>query len=144
MHGEHVIVLTSSSHANGSGLRLLDLDGQFLRTIAAGQFQSPCAVTASHGRAFVVDDDIDDESGNMGRVLFVIDIRSGDIIQRVRVDLRGEQRALQTAILVDGGEIYISSLGANEVVVLQLAGSEAREGWVASSGLYAPLMRIRV
>ena len=144
VHGEQVIVLTSSSHANGSGLRLLDLDGQFLRTIAAGQFQSPCAVTASHGRAFVVDDDIDDESGNMGRVLFVIDIRSGDIIQRVRVDLRGEQRALQTAILVDGDEIYISSLGTNEVVVLQLAGSEAREGWVASSGLYAPLMRIRV
>jgi len=121
VHGDQVIVPTSSSHAKGSGLQLFDLDGRFLRTIAAGQFQSPYAVTASHGRAFVVDDDVDDESGKRGRVLFVIDIQSGDILQRVRVDLQGEVYA----ILVDGDEIFISSFDAGKVVVLRHAGSEA-------------------
>merc|ERR1740139_1436901 len=71
VHGDQVIVLTSNHHAEGSGLRLLDLDGRFLRTIAAGQFLSPQAVTASHGRAFVVDDDV-----VPGKVLHVIDIQS--------------------------------------------------------------------
>jgi hypothetical protein len=63
-------------------------------------------------------DEADDDSG---KVLHVIDIQSGDILQRVTLDLGG---CLST-ILVDGDEIYISSYDANEVVVLQLAGSEA-------------------
>merc|ERR1712194_377366 len=41
VHGDQVIVLASDHHAEGSGLRLLDLDGRFLRTIAAGQFRIP-------------------------------------------------------------------------------------------------------
>ena len=41
VHGDQVIVLTSVSHPKGSGLRLLDFDGRFLRTIAAGQFRNP-------------------------------------------------------------------------------------------------------
>ena len=123
--GNQVIVLTSDSHATGSGLRLLDLDGRFLRTIAAKRFRNPRAVTASHGKAFVVDDDgddddddDDDESGNM---LHVIDIQSGSILQRVRFKLKGAA----SAILVDGDEIYIAGFYTNEIVVLQLAGSEA-------------------
>ena len=121
VHGDQVIVLTSNSHLKGSGLRLLDLDGQFLRTIAAGQFRYPYAVTASHGRAYVIDDDeVDDDEA--GKELHVIDIKSGDIFQSVRFDLVG----VVSAILVDGDEIYISSFyGANEVLVLQFAGSEA-------------------
>ena len=60
-------------------------------------------------------------------VLYIIDIQSGDIIQRVVVDLEGET----SGILVDGDEIYIAECGSWEdasparVVVLQLAGSEA-------------------
>ena len=60
VHGDQVIVLATDSHAEGSGLRLLDLDGRFLRTIAAGQFINPQAVTVLHGRAFVIDDGEDD------------------------------------------------------------------------------------
>ena len=119
VHGDQVIVLTTDSHAKGSGLRLLDLDGRYLRTIAAAQFHYPWVVTASHGRAFVVD--ADDYSADSGKTLHVVDIQSGHILQSVRVDLEGGV----SAILVDGDEVYISSYGADEVVVLQLAGSEA-------------------
>ena len=123
VHGDQVIVLTSVNHAEGSGLRLLDLDGRFLRTIAAGQFRDPCAVTASHGRAFVVDVDVDvyDDVVYTRKVLYVIDIQSGDIVQRVRVDLAGGV----SAILVDGDEVYIAGIHADDIAVLQLAGSEA-------------------
>ena len=65
----------------------------------------------------MVDDDV-----VPGKVLHVIDIQSGDIIQRVRVGLLG---GAVSAILVDGDEIYIASFGANKVVVLRYAGSEA-------------------
>tara|TARA_B100000795_G_scaffold186996_1_gene142148 strand:+ start:103 stop:978 length:876 start_codon:yes stop_codon:yes gene_type:complete len=127
VHGDQVIVLASDSHAKGSGLRLLDLDGRFVRTIAAGQFQNPQAVAASHGRAFVIDDDDDDDDNDEGtgfNVLCVIDIQSGDIIQRLRVDLGGGA----SAMIVDGDEIYIAAsagaYGPGFVLVLQLAGSE--------------------
>ena len=119
VHGDQVIVLTTNDHAEGSGLRLLDLDGRFLRTLAAGRFRNPQAVTASHGRALVVDE----EEGAPGKVLYVIDIQSGDIIQRVGVDLLGG--AAVSAVLVDGDEVYIASFGASKVVVLRYAGSEA-------------------
>ena len=57
-----------------------------------------------------------------GKVLHVIDIQSGDIIQGVHVDLKGAV----SAILVDGDEVYIyAGIHANDVTVLQLAGSEA-------------------
>ena len=108
VHGDQVIVLTTN------GLRLLDLDGRCLRTIAAGRFQNSQAVTASHGRAFVVVDDDDS-----GKVLHVIDLQSGDFLQSVRFDLQGEV----SAVRVDGDEIYIAGVDANEVMVLQLAGS---------------------
>ena len=116
VHGDQVIVLTSNDHPKGSGLRLLDLDGRCLRTIAAGRFQYPQAVAASHGRAFV----IDDEDEVTGKVLHVIDIQSDDILQRVRIDLQGEV----SGIIVDGDEIYISDHGNSTLGVFQLAGSE--------------------
>ena len=116
MHGDQVIVLTTDSHPKGSGLRLLDLDGRFLRTIAAGWFCDPQAVAASHGRAVVVDED----EVVTGKVLFVIDIQSGYLLQRVHVDLQGEV----SAIRVDGDEIFIASLSASIVIVLRIAGSE--------------------
>ena len=59
----------------------------------------------------------DDESGN---VLHVIDLQSGDILQRVHVDLQGEV----SAIRVDGDEIFIAGYQASKVVVLKFAGSE--------------------
>ena len=57
-----------------------------------------------------------------GKVLYVIDIQSGDIIQRVHIDLLGGE---VSATLVDADEIYIASFGASKVVVLRYAGSEA-------------------
>ena len=52
VHGDQVIVLTGQR-----GLRLLDLDGRFLRTIVIRQLRSPRAVAVSDGKAFVVDED---------------------------------------------------------------------------------------
>ena len=131
VHGDQVIILTGNNHPRGSGLRLLDLDGQFLRSIVAAQFRNPWALTASHGRAFVVDDDdkigpgIDDDDSDddwePGKVLHVIDIQSGDILQSARFELGGEP----SAILVDGDEIYIAGFDAEKAVVLRFAGSEA-------------------
>ena len=129
VHGDQVIVLTGENHAEGSGLRLLDLDGQFLRTIAAGQFLNPQAVAVSPGRAFVIDyyyideeeDDDDDDDVEPGNVLYIIDIQSGELIQRAYLDLKGAN----AEILVDGDEIFISEYSAGKVMVLQLAGSEA-------------------
>ena len=60
-----------------------------------------------------------DDDDDSGKVLHVIDIQSGDLLQRVRVDLQGEV----SAIRVDGDEIYIAGFNAREVVVL--AGFEA-------------------
>ena len=67
------------------------------------------------------DGDDDDSEAERGKMLHVIDIQSGDILQRVRV----LQIDAASEILVDGDEIYIADYGANKVVVLQLAGSEA-------------------
>jgi len=125
VHGDQVIVLTGNDHDKGSGLRLLDLDGRFMSTIAAGQLCNPQAVAASCGRAFVVDDDVDDDDDDdyegTGKVLYIIDIQSGDIIQRAHIDLKGAI----TQMIVDGDEIYLSGYTSSKVVVLQLAGSEA-------------------
>ena len=118
VHGDQVIVLANNDHPEGSGLRLLDLDGRYLRTIAAGLFEAPQAVAASHGRAFV----IGGVEGEFFSKLFVIDIQSGDIVQRARLDFA---TGAISAILVDGDEVFISMFAANEVVVLHLAGSEA-------------------
>ena len=141
VHGDQVLVLTDTDHVEGSGLRLLDLDGRFLRTIAAGQFRNPWAVAASHGRAFVIDDDNDDDVAyddegtvlhvDVSTVLYVVDIQSGDILQSTRI--RNHSGGSPTAIVLDGDEIYVSSYSTDddgfsydeEVVVLQLAGSEA-------------------
>ena len=135
VHGDQVIVLTGDCHPKGPGLRLLDLDGRYLRTVAAGQFQNPQAVAASDGRAYVIDEyyeeeDEDDEEHRIRHVLLVIDIHSGAILQQVRVGLVGEI----ATVLVDGNEIYIacfsesdvseSDVGESEIVVLPFAGSE--------------------
>ena len=128
VHGDQVIVLTGDGHPKGPGLRLLDLDGRFLRTIAAGQLRNPQSVAASDGRAFVIDqegeedeDDEDDEEAVIRQVLLVIDINSGDILQQVRVDVVDQV----SAVLVNGDEIYIAGFSESKVVVLQFAGSEA-------------------
>ena len=56
-------------------------------------------------------------------MLLVIDIQSGDILQRVGVNLylKGEI----SAVLVDGDEIFIACYEGNKVVALRYAGSEA-------------------
>ena len=115
VHGDQVIVLTGRDHDKGPGLRLLDLDGRFLRTITNARFWNPQSVTASHGRAFVVDD------VQPGKVLHVIDIRSGDVLQSVSIDLTDDFFAIH----VDGDEIFIAGYNASKVVVLRYAGSEA-------------------
>ena len=66
------------------------------------------------------DDDDSDDDWEPGKVLHVIDIQSGDILQSVRLELEGAV----TAILVDGDEVYIASYDADSVVVLRFAGSE--------------------
>jgi len=123
VHGDQVIVLTGDRHPKGSGLQLLDLDGRFLRTIAFGRFRHPQAVAASHRRVFVADDCFLGLGG-----LHVIDIQSGDLLQTVRFESEGGA----SAIIADGDEIYIADNNAyiadnsaGQVVVLQLAGSEA-------------------
>ena len=122
VHGDQVFVLTDSHHVEGSGLRLLDLDGRFLRTIAAGRFRNPWAVAVSHGRAFVIDGyDEDDEEALTNTVLRVIEIHSGSILQTVPLELSGRDNSS----IVDGDEIYISDFPANKVTVLRFAGSEA-------------------
>ena len=69
-------------------------------------------------------DDYEDDFGTIdGKLLHVIDIQSGDILQSVRFELEGEP----SAILVDGDEIYISGFEADKVVVLRFAGSEIRD-----------------
>ena len=93
-------------------VRMLDLDGRFLRMIAERRFRRPQAVAASHGRAFVVDD-------KTAKVLHIIDIQSGVFLQTVRLEIEGPV----SAIIADGDEIYIAD--KRQVVVLQLAGSEA-------------------
>ena len=55
------------------------------------------------------------------KMLHVIDIQSGDFLQTVRFELEGQV----STIIVDGDEIYIAGFTAGQVVVLQLAGSEA-------------------
>eukprot|EP00964_Phaeocystis_antarctica_P030164 scaffold17007_cov91-Phaeocystis_antarctica.AAC.1 len=135
VHGDQMIVLTSDSHPKGSGLRLLDLDGRFLRTIAAGQLRNPQVVAASHGRAFVVDQDEDDidedydendeDKVEPGMVLHVIDIQSGDILQSVPLELALSYESTAYTIIVDRDEIYIADYTADKVVVLRFAGSEA-------------------
>ena len=140
VHGDQVIVLTGDCHPEGPGLRLLDLDGRFLRTIAAGKFRNPHAVTAVDGRAFVVDDceekdeenedgeEEDDEDGearwrvNQRAVLHVIEIHSGNILQTAPLELSGRSIS---SIIVDGDEIYIADFNANKVIALRFAGSEA-------------------
>ena len=136
VHGDQVIVLTGDCHPEGSGLRLLDLDGRYLRTIAAGQFCNPQAVAASDGRAFVIDDEKDEEDSEddedsedeessealWSAGLHVIEIHSGNILQTVPLELSGRYIS---SIIVDGDQIYIADFNANKVVVLRFAGSEA-------------------
>ena len=122
VHGDQVIVLTTNHHPEGSGLLLLDLDGRFLRTIAAGQFLNPQAVAASHGRAFVIDDDNDDKEPDT--VLHVIDIQSGINLQSVPLPL-GLGGHGNGTIIIDGDEIYIADFCVNQGIVLRIAGSEA-------------------
>ena len=66
------------------------------------------------------DDDDDDDEGT-ANMLRVIDIQSGDILQSVRLELHDSV----STILVDGDEIYITGFNADNISVLQLAGSEA-------------------
>ena len=71
----------------------------------------------------MVDEDEVDDDGEIVRMLYIIDIESGDLLQTVSFELEGEV----SAIVVDGDEIYIAGFRSIEgqVVVLQLAGSEA-------------------
>ena len=65
----------------------------------------------------MVDQDVDDDKGT-GNALYIIDIQSGDVLQRIRIDL---QDAV-AAICVDGAdEIFIAGWNASKVVVLRYA-----------------------
>ena len=69
----------------------------------------------------VDEDEVDDDGDDIAKMLHVIDIQSGDSLQTVSFELEGEV----SAIVVDGDEIYIAGFAAGQLVVLQLAGSEA-------------------
>jgi hypothetical protein len=136
VHGDQVIVLASSSHAEGSGLRLLDLDGRFLRTIAAGLFIALHHRRQSWGQLrtggpFVVDDGVDahertfdvvDEAVDYN-VLHLIDIQSGDILQSARLRLSCEGESLQ-CLWTATRSILRADRDADDISVLRLAGSE--------------------
>ena len=62
----------------------------------------------------------DDDKGT-GNALYIIDIQSGDLLQRIRINLPGDI----PSICVDGDEIFIAGHDTSEVVVLRYAGSEA-------------------
>ena len=66
----------------------------------------------------------DDDDGEPGMVLHVVDIQSGDILQSVRLDIlqNGDD---SVTIIVDGDESYVADFFSSEVVVLRIAGSEA-------------------
>ena len=135
VHGDQVVILTSDDRprcSNGycspstagtsaqrSTLLLLDLDGDFQRRMAFGRFENPWAVTASRGRAFVVDQGPTRHT----KVLHVIDIQSGDCMQRAVFELNCRPQAI-SAVCVDADRIYIA-VRNDRVVVLRLAGSEA-------------------
>ena len=120
VHGDQVVLLTSLHPAGPSELLLLDLDGVYQRRMAFGRFKNPWAVTAWRGRAFVVDE------GPVPRkkVLHVIDIQSGDYMQKAvfKLDCTPDEIS---AVCVDGDKIYIAAKYHDRVVGLQLAGSEA-------------------
>ena len=64
-----------------------------------------------------------------GKVLHVIDIQSGDIIQGVHVDLKGAV----SAILVDGDEVYIAGIWLASMLTMSQCSSwrgPRREGRV--------------
>ena len=137
MHGDEVIILTD--YVEGTGLKVLDLDGRFLRAINFGRFFThPWAVAVSHGKAFVIDMDEEDKDNEepfgepaIGMVLHVIDIQSGVVQQSAYFEYGVEP----SAVLVDGDEIYVSSYGSSQVLALQLAGSEA---WRVGGLSYCP------
>ena len=121
VHGDQVVLLTSDDPLRRvSELLLLDLDGVYQRGLAFGRFKNPWAVTAWRGRAFVVDE------GPVPRkkVLHVIDIQSGDYMQKAvfKLDCTPDEIS---AVCVDGDKIYIAAKYHDRVVGLQLAGSEA-------------------
>ena len=68
-----VVCVQEASERQAHWSKLLDLDGRFVRTIAARQFRDPRRLTASDGRVFVVDkyyeyyDEVDEEY-DRGRV----------------------------------------------------------------------------
>ena len=126
MHGDEVIILTD--YVDGTGLKVLDLDGRFLRTIAFGRLVShPWAVAVSNGKAFVIGMDEEDKDNEepfgeppIGMVLHVIDIQSGVVQQSAYFEYGVEP----SAVLVDGDHVYVSSYGSSQVLALRLAGSE--------------------
>ena len=73
----------------------------------------------------MVDEDFgDDIPMGTGNALYIIDMQSGDILQRIRMpNLPGDV----STICLDGDEIFIliAGLDTSEVVVLRYAGSEA-------------------
>ena len=126
VHGDEVIILTD--YVDGTGLKVLDLDGRFLRTIAFGRLVShPWAVAVSNGKAFVIGMDEEDKDNEepfgeppIGMVLHVIDIQSGVVQQSAYFEYGVEP----SAVLVDGDHVYVSSYGSSQVLALRLAGSE--------------------
>ena len=101
-------------------MRLLDLDGRFLRVITAAKFRNPQSIAVSHGKAYVLDE-VGDDYFDKDNVLHVIDIQSDDILQSETI--LGSQGEV-SSILVDGDEIYYTVFHASEVAVLQFAGGE--------------------
>ena len=72
----------------------------------------------------MVDEDFgDDIPMGTGNALYIIDMQSGDILQRIRMPNLDDV----PTICLDGDEIFIliAGLDTSEVVVLRYAGSEA-------------------
>ena len=121
-----VIVLANRNHPEGSGLRLLNLEGELQGIIRFDDEElSPQAFAAAQGRAYViVDCQTDANSTEDKTFLHVIDLASGDMVQKLRIPDIADIGSVISEIMVHDGELYIASFGRDKVVVLRFAGCE--------------------
>ena len=128
-----VIVLANHFHPEGTGLRLLDLEGRHTRTICAGRFREPQAITAAHGKIYVIDS-VPEQISAPEQItsLHVIDSAAGDTLQEIRIGVDPFIHREVASILVHNGEVYVTDFHTGEVIVLRLAGSEVQQQQAAS------------
>ena len=72
----------------------------------------------------IVDCQTDANSTEDQTFLHVIDLASGDMVQKLRIPDIADIGSVISEIMVHDGELYIASFGRDKVVVLRFAGCE--------------------